>query len=119
MNPSTILLIVGVGFSMAVLASCFVSVQQGTIAVITVFGKYSRIMGPGLNFKIPLIEVVYKKISTQNRSLELEFQATTIDQANVYFKAMLLFSVLDQKEKEIVIMAMEEKKFHAGDWVIK
>jgi regulator of protease activity HflC (stomatin/prohibitin superfamily) len=107
MNPSTILLIVGVGFSMAVLASCFVSVQQGTIAVITVFGKYSRIMGPGLNFKIPLIEVVYKKISTQNRSLELEFQATTIDQANVYFKAMLLFSVLDQNEETIKNVAFK------------
>ena len=45
--------------------------------------------------------MIYKKISTQNRSLELEFQATTIDQANVYFKAMLLFSVLDQNEETI------------------
>ena len=79
----------------------FVTVQQGTIGVITVFGKYRRILGPGLNMKIPFIEIVYKRISIQNRSVELEFQAITIDQANVYFKAMLLYSVLDQEENTI------------------
>ena len=69
------------------------SVNQGTIAVVTMFGKYRRIAGPGLRFKIPLIEQIYKKLSIQNRSVELEFQAVTQDQANVYFKVMMLFAV--------------------------
>ena len=43
-----------------ILFMCFVSVRQGTIAVVTVFGKYSRIMRPGLNFKLPLIQQIYK-----------------------------------------------------------
>jgi len=30
-----------------------------------------------------------------------------------------MFSVLDNREKDIVIMAMEEKNFAPGDWVIK
>jgi len=77
-----------------IIFSSFVTVKQGTIAVITVFGKYRRILTPGLNFKVPLIESIYSKISIQNRSVELEFQAVTFDQANVYFKAMLLFSVV-------------------------
>ncbi|MBK7183036.1 MAG: SPFH domain-containing protein [Bacteroidetes bacterium] len=84
-----------------------VTVQQGTIAVITVFGKYRRIMEPGLNFKIPFIERVYRRISIQNRSVELEFQAITIDQANVYFKAMLLYAVIDQKEETIKNVAFK------------
>jgi regulator of protease activity HflC (stomatin/prohibitin superfamily) len=79
----------------------FVTVQQGTIGVVTVFGKYRRILSPGLNFKIPFIEIVYKRVSIQNKSVELEFQATTIDQANVYFKAMLLYAVLNQNEETI------------------
>jgi regulator of protease activity HflC (stomatin/prohibitin superfamily) len=82
-----------------------VTVQQGNIAVISMFGKYSRILYPGLNFKIPLIESVYKTISIQNRSIELEFQAITIDQANVYFKSMLLYSVINQEEKTIINVA--------------
>jgi regulator of protease activity HflC (stomatin/prohibitin superfamily) len=90
-----------------VLFSCFVSVKQGSIAVITVFGKYRRILLPGLNFKLPLIEQIYSRISIQNRSVELEFQAVTIDQANVYFKAMLLYSVLDQQEETIKNVAFK------------
>ncbi len=85
----------------------FVTVQQGTITVITVFGKYRRILEPGLNFKIPFIERVYRRISIQNRSVELEFQAITIDQANVYFKAMLLYAVIDQKEETIKNVAFK------------
>jgi regulator of protease activity HflC (stomatin/prohibitin superfamily) len=87
--------------------SSFVSIQQGTIAVVTVFGKYSRILTPGLNFKIPLIEMISSRISIQNRSVELEFQAVTVDQANVYFKAMLLYSVLDQNEETIKNVAFK------------
>ncbi|WP_338870082.1 SPFH domain-containing protein [Spirosoma sp. SC4-14] len=84
-----------------------VIVQQGTVAVITVFGKYSRVLGPGLNFKIPFIEVIYRRISIQNRSVELAFQAITADQANVNFKAMLVYSVLNQGEETIKNVAFK------------
>ncbi len=84
-----------------ILLSSFVTVRQGYVAVITIFGKYRRVMGPGLNFKIPLFEVIYRRISIQNRSVELEFQAVTQDQANVYFKAMVLYSVINQDEETI------------------
>ncbi|MBS1522146.1 MAG: SPFH domain-containing protein [Bacteroidetes bacterium] len=94
-------------FGIIVFFSSFVTVKQGTIAVITVFGKYRRILKPGLNLKLPLIEQIYSRISIQNRSVELEFQAVTVDQANVYFKAMLLYSVLDQGEETIKNVAFK------------
>jgi regulator of protease activity HflC (stomatin/prohibitin superfamily) len=106
MNIDIPLLIVGF-IVLIILFTSFVTVKQGTIAVVTVFGKYRRILAPGLNFKIPLIEQVYSRISIQNRSVELEFQAVTIDQANVYFKAMLLYSVLDQSEEAIKNVAFK------------
>lgn len=87
--------------------SGLVTVNQGTIAVITLFGKYQRILKPGLNFKIPIIEQVYKSVSIQNRSVELEFQAVTLDQANVYFKSMLLYSVINQDEESIKNVAFK------------
>ena len=83
------------------------TVQQGNVAVVTIFGKYRRIIRPGLNFMIPFIELIFKKISTQNRSVELEFQAVTLDQANVYFKSMLLFSVKDAEEETIKRVAFK------------
>jgi len=106
MTPEITTLII-VFIFLVILFSSFVSVKQGTIVVITVFGKYRRILTPGLNFKLPFIEAIYSKISIQNRSVELEFQAVTYDQANVYFKAMLLYSVLDQQEQTIKNVAFK------------
>jgi regulator of protease activity HflC (stomatin/prohibitin superfamily) len=83
------------------------TINQGYIGVITLFGKYQRIATPGLRFKIPLLESVYKKVSIQNRSVELEFQAVTADQANVYFKSMLLYSVQNADEETIKKVAFK------------
>ncbi|MET3978210.1 regulator of protease activity HflC (stomatin/prohibitin superfamily) [Mucilaginibacter sp. UYP25] len=107
MTTSSIVTYLVVFFIIIVVLSSFVTVKQGTIAVVTIFGKYRRILTPGLNFKIPLVEQIYSKISIQNRSVELEFQAVTFDQANVYFKAMLLYSVLDQQEESIKNVAFK------------
>lgn len=85
----------------------FFSINQGYVGVITMFGKYRRIVRPGLNMKIPLLESVAKKVSIQNRSVELEFQAVTQDQANVYFKSMLLYSVQNENEETIKRVAFK------------
>ena len=90
-----------------IIISGLVTVSQGTIGVVTMFGKYRRVLTPGLNFKIPLIEAIYKRVSIQNRSVELEFQAVTVDQANVYFKSMLLYSVQNAEEETIKRVAFK------------
>lgn len=87
--------------------SGLVTVNQGFINVVTMFGKYQRILKPGLNFKIPFLEQIYKRISIQNRSVELEFQAVTADQANVYFKSMLLYAVQNADEETIKRVAFK------------
>ncbi|HQZ73521.1 MAG TPA: SPFH domain-containing protein, partial [Chitinophagaceae bacterium] len=83
------------------------TINQGYIGVVTMFGKYRRIVRPGLNIKIPILETVYRKVSIQNRSVELEFQAVTADQANVYFKSMLLYSVQNADEETIKKVAFK------------
>lgn len=93
--------------TVAILGGLFVTVQQGTVSVVTMFGKYRRIMYPGLNVKIPFLETVFRRISIQNQSIELAFQAITQDQANVNFKAMLLYSVIDQTEETIKSVAFK------------
>lgn len=85
----------------------FFSINQGYVGVITMFGKYRRIVRPGLNMKIPILESLQKKVSIQNRSVELEFQAVTQDQANVYFKSMLLYSVQNENEETIKRVAFK------------
>lgn len=99
--------IVFIFFGAIIVFSGLLTVNQGTIAVITLFGKYQRILAPGLRFKIPIIEKVYRRVSIQNRSVEMEFQAVTADQANVYFKSMLLYSVMDSNEETIKKVAFK------------
>ncbi|MBC7741895.1 MAG: SPFH domain-containing protein [Bdellovibrionaceae bacterium] len=91
----------------SVIGGAFVVVQQGTVSVLTMFGKYRRVLYPGLNLKIPFLETVFRRISIQNQSIELQFQAITQDQANVNFKAMLLYSVVDQTEQIIKDVAFK------------
>lgn len=108
---STIIIIAVV---IMLILACLISVQQGTVAVITVFGKFQRILRPGLNFRIPFIERIFRRISYQNRSIELKFQAITQDQANVNFSAMLLYSVLNQETetiKRVAFTFMDERSF--------
>ncbi len=111
MNVPMIILLV---FAVLFVFSGLVSVRQGTVAVITMFGKYQRILTPGLNFKVPFLEQVYKTISIQNRSIELEFHATTSDQANVHFTSMLLYAVLNNNEETVKAVAfkfIDERSF--------
>ncbi len=68
-------------------------VKQGHVGVGVLFGKYSRVFRPGLNFRLPFFERVFRNISLQLRSAELEFQAITGDQANVNFKALIIYTV--------------------------
>src|SRR5580693_5336343 len=80
--------------------SMFLSVPQATVGVVTVFGKYRRIIREGLNIKLPWEKVVYR-LSLQNRALQLEFQAITQDQANVKFATMVLYAVAASEEEAI------------------
>lgn len=92
---------------LAILSSGLFTINQGTIGVITRLGKYAGIKRAGLNWKIPFIDQIFKRVSVQNRSVELEFQAVTVDQANVYFKSMLLYSVQNELEETIQKVAFK------------
>jgi regulator of protease activity HflC (stomatin/prohibitin superfamily) len=87
-------------FALFLMFSWFRSVPQGSVAIITVFGKYRRVMREGLNVKLPW-EGVYQRLSLQNRALQLEFQAITQDQANVRFATMILYAVAGNDEESI------------------
>lgn len=101
-----------IGFPLAfvfliLLFGSWITVGQGTVVVITRMGKFARVARPGLNFKLPLIESAAQRLSLQNRSVELAFQAITADQANVHFKAMLLYSVLNNDEDTVMNVAFK------------
>jgi membrane protease subunit HflK len=54
LQPKTVLLLVAVVAVIAIALTSFFVVDQTEEAVVLRFGKFSRLAGPGLNFKIPL-----------------------------------------------------------------
>jgi prepilin-type processing-associated H-X9-DG protein len=114
MSGTLIGTIVGIAAVALVLAFSIRTVQQGTVAVTTIFGKYHRTLRPGLKFIFPFIEQVYRRISVQNRAVELQFQAISQDQANIYFTAMMVYSAINESEetiKNIAFKFVTEKDF--------
>jgi regulator of protease activity HflC (stomatin/prohibitin superfamily) len=98
--PMSIPAIVLLFLALYLVLSLFRTVPQATVGVVTVFGKYHRIMREGLNFKMPW-ERVITRLSLQNRALQMEFQAITQDQANVKFATMVLYAVAAADEAAI------------------
>src|SRR5258706_6929144 len=99
--PLTTSIILAAAFiTLLALLSMLRTVPQATVAVVTVFGKYRRVMREGLNFKLPW-EAIYSRLSLQNRALEMEFQAITQDQANVKFATMIVYGVANAEEDTV------------------
>ena len=94
------LLLIGLALAIFLALSMLRSVPQATVGVVTVFGRYGRVMREGLNIKMPWENVGYR-LSLQNRALQLEFQAITQDQANVKFATMVLYAVAGADEEAI------------------
>lgn len=114
MDSALIVVIVAVVLVLLLVLSSVKTVAQGSVAVTTLFGKYRSVRRPGLNFLIPFVEKIFRRISTQNRAVELQFQAITADQANVYFTAMMVYSVINESEdtvKNVAFKFVSEKDF--------
>lgn len=114
MDSALIVVIVVVVLVLLLVLSSVKTVAQGSVAVTTLFGKYRSVRRPGLNFLLPFVEKIFRRISTQNRAVELQFQAITADQANVYFTAMMVYSVINESEdtvKNVAFKFVSEKDF--------
>jgi len=83
------------------------TVDQATVAVVTLFGKYRRILRPGLNFLIPYFERISVRVPVQNQTVQLKFSAITNDQAAVHFTSTIIFTVSDHDEETIKLVAFK------------
>jgi len=106
----SVLIIIGV----VLLFSSFRVVNQATVAVVTLFGKYRRVLRPGLNILIPVLERINRVVPIQNRTKQLQFKTITSDQAVVYFTATVIFTVSDHEPETVKTVAfkfIDEKSF--------
>lgn len=73
-------------------------VQQNTILVIELLGKYRRMMGAGLNFKIPLLERVAIKVTLRQQNFAISGLYPSKDKVMVDVATNLIYAVPAQDE---------------------
>lgn len=68
-------------------------VQQNTVYVIEMLGRFNRIMTAGLNFKIPLLEQVAEKVTLRQQNFTLKNVYPSKDKVIVDIATNLIYSV--------------------------
>lgn len=87
-----ILLIIGI----FILTGLF-TVRQQTAAIVERFGKFKRIAGAGLNFKIPFIDRIAGRISLRVQQLDVRVETKTKDNVFVFVIVSVQYFVIPDK----------------------
>ncbi len=85
------------------LLSGFFTVQQQTRAVVERFGRFARISGPGLNWKIPVFESVAGRVTHRVRELEIKVESKTRD--DVFVDLLIAVQFFVREHDDAVIAA--------------
>lgn len=72
-------------------------VRQQTSAVVERLGRFKRIAGPGLNFKIPIIDRVVGRLSLRIQQLDVQIETKTKDNVFVVVIVSVQYYVLPGK----------------------
>jgi len=105
----------GVGFILLMLiASGLFTVEQQTHALVERFGRFQKVCGPGLNFKIPGIDRISGRITHRVRELEISVESKTKDDVFVDLKIAVQFFV---REAEDSVIAAQYKLMNPGQQI--
>ena len=73
------------------------TIRQQTSGIVERFGRFKRIAGAGLNFKIPLIDRVVGRISLRVQQLDVRVETKTKDNVFVFVIVSVQYFVLPEK----------------------
>lgn len=72
-------------------------VKQQTAFTVETFGKFSRVIYPGINLVIPIVENTARKINLSTLNLDFSILAITFDKVNISIDCTLIYKVIYSK----------------------
>src|SRR3954452_8648760 len=78
----------------------FFTVNQQSAAIVQRFGRFARVAQPGLNFRIPLIEIIAGRINLRVQQLDVKVETKTEDNVFVHVIVAVQYHVLPEKVYE-------------------
>jgi len=108
MDVFGIALIVLAVFVLILVSRAVRTVPQGENWTVERFGRFTRMLSPGLRFMIPLIEAVGAKVNMMETVLDIEGQEViTKDNAMVHADAIAFYQVIDAAQASYEVRDME------------
>ncbi|HEY8999111.1 MAG TPA: SPFH domain-containing protein [Candidatus Saccharimonadales bacterium] len=92
MNATAILIIIAV-VALILLGTTFFTIEQQTVGIIERFGKFLRVVRPGLHVRVPLIDKIASRMNLQVEQLQLEIETKTKDNVFVKFETAIQYKV--------------------------
>lgn len=90
-------------FGLILLFSGLFTVQQQTHVIVERFGKFLKIAGPGLNFKVPLIDTIAGRVTHRVRELEIKIESKSKD--DVFVDLLIAVQYFVEEADEAVMAA--------------
>jgi Membrane protease subunits, stomatin/prohibitin homologs len=100
MEPIGVLLIIAGLFFLFTFIGGFFTVSTAEMAVVQRLGKFVRIAGPGLNFKMPWLEKVAGRVNMRVQQFRVEVETKTKDNVFVKILVSVQYQVLQDKVYE-------------------
>ncbi len=108
MSGFEILVLLFVGLAIFVVQSAVKIVPQGFNYTVERFGRYTRTLGPGLDFVIPFVDRIGSKMNMKERVLDVPSQEViTRDNAMVQVDGVAFFQVLDAAQATYEVHHLE------------
>ena len=83
-----------------ILLSSVRMVKERSALVVERFGKYNRILMPGLNFLVPFLDKVSRKINLKIQQMNVHVETKTKDNVFIKLQASVHVQVMANKVKE-------------------
>ena len=106
----TFLLVLVIIFGLGTVLSGFFTVATAKAAVVQRFGKFVRVAGPGLNFKLPWIEKVAAKVDLRVQQLDVKMETKTKDNVFVQIPVSVQYHVLQDRVFEAYYKLSDPKE---------
>lgn len=89
--------IIFIVFIISLISLPFFTVNQQTVAIVERFGKFSRVRGAGIHWKIPLIERIPGRVSLRVTQLDVRAETKTFDNVFVNVLVSVQYFVIPEK----------------------
>lgn len=92
-------------------------VPQQSVYLVELFGRYRRMLTPGLNFIIPLIEQVAHKQSMRTRQLDVDVETKTNDNVFVIVRVSVQYRVSNETSVYNAFYQLENPEWQMQSYV--